>query len=74
MFISNGRDEQIEKDVKSEICRKIFTVFEIKFMEIHSFNEISHRFGLKRSQMCITNFSTFHNPDRRERRNLIESS
>ena len=62
----NVRDRRIgKKDVASEICRKIFTVFEIKFMEIHSFNKISHRFGLKCSQMWITNFSTF--PDRRQK-------
>ena len=51
----------------------VFTVFEIKFMEIHSFNEITHRFGLKCSQMWITNFSTF--PDRRKKEeNLLKNS
>lgn len=35
----------------------LLTVLEIKFMEIHAFDQVSHRFWLESSQMWITNFS-----------------
>ena len=33
-----------------------FTIFEIKFMEIHSFDKVAHRLWFECSQVWITNF------------------
>ena len=44
------------KKKKESLNHFLFTIFEIKFMEIHSFDQVSHRFWLESSQMWITNF------------------
>ena len=37
--------------------KNFLTVFEVELVEIHSLDQISHRFWLKRSQMGIANFT-----------------
>ena len=49
------REEFIGIEIEGDELNN-FTIFEIKFMEIHSFDKVAHRLWFECSQVWITNF------------------